>query len=180
MALVWWKFRTPFDRLCCKEIRQGFQIFAWFSSFRSFSLILGLQKFLDLKPFLFVVNLIESKVFDRTSVKKIHLIILYNLYTFYSKQFNGSENLNFKPLNPYGQIPETISKKRGMTQGISRKLFPDFFQILQFWGVTQADPDIVSKLFLLRKRIISRRHVSRGEWVKFTPYELEGKSGVRP
>ena len=29
-------------------------------------------------------------------------------------------------LNPYRQIPETISKKRAMTLGISRKLFPDF------------------------------------------------------
>ena len=37
-----------------------------------------------------------------------------------------------------------ISKKRAATQGISRKLFPDFFQILQFWGVTQG---IFRKLF---------------------------------
>ena len=29
-------------------------------------------------------------------------------------------------INPYRQIPETISKKRAVTQGISRKLFPDF------------------------------------------------------
>ena len=47
-------------------------------------------------------------------------------------------------LNPYRQIPETISKKRVVTQGISRKLFPGFFQILQFWGVTQG---IFRKLF---------------------------------
>ena len=32
-------------------------------------------------------------------------------------------------VNPYRRIPETISKKRAVTQGISRKLFPDFFQI---------------------------------------------------
>ena len=47
-------------------------------------------------------------------------------------------------LNPYRQIPETFSKKRAMTQGIFRKLFPDFFQILQFWGATQG---IFLKLF---------------------------------
>ena len=47
-------------------------------------------------------------------------------------------------LNPYRQIPETISKKRAVTQGISRKLFPGVFQILQFWGVTQG---IFRKLF---------------------------------
>ena len=29
-------------------------------------------------------------------------------------------------INPYRQIPETISKKRAVTQGISRKLFTDF------------------------------------------------------
>ena len=46
--------------------------------------------------------------------------------------------------NPYRQIPETISKKRAVTQGISRKLFPGVFQILQFWGVTQG---IFRKLF---------------------------------
>ena len=45
---------------------------------------------------------------------------------------------------PYRQIPETISKKRAVTQGISRKLFPGVFQILQFWGVTQG---IFRKLF---------------------------------
>ena len=47
-------------------------------------------------------------------------------------------------INPYRQIPETISKKRAVTQGISRKLFPGVFQILQFWGVTQG---IFRKLF---------------------------------
>ena len=40
-------------------------------------------------------------------------------------------------LNPYRQIPESISKKRAVTQGISRKLFPDFFQILQCGSVIQ-------------------------------------------
>ena len=50
----------------------------------------------------------------------------------------------FLPINPYRQIPETISKKRAVTQGISRKLFPGFFQIFQFWGVTQG---IFRKLF---------------------------------
>ena len=45
---------------------------------------------------------------------------------------------------PYRQIPETISKKRAVTHGISRKLFPGVFQILQFWGVTQG---IFRKLF---------------------------------
>ena len=29
-------------------------------------------------------------------------------------------------VNPYRRIPETISKNRAVTQGISRKLFPDF------------------------------------------------------
>ena len=47
-------------------------------------------------------------------------------------------------VNPYRQIPENFSKKRGMTQGISRKIFPDFFQILQFWGMTQG---IFRKIF---------------------------------
>ena len=47
-------------------------------------------------------------------------------------------------INPYRQIPETISKKRAVTHGISRKLFPGVFQILQFWGVTQG---IFRKLF---------------------------------
>ena len=47
-------------------------------------------------------------------------------------------------INPYRQIPETISKKPAVNQGISRKLFPDFFQILQFWGVNQG---IFRKLF---------------------------------
>ena len=137
MALVWWKFRTPFDRLCCKEIRQGFQIFAWFSSFRSFSLILGLQKFLDLKPFLFVVNLIESKVFDRTSVKKIHLIILYNLYTFYSRQFNGSQNLNFKllklrALTHIGKSRKQFPKNGAWLRGYPGKFFQTFFRFYIF------------------------------------------------
>ena len=40
-----------------------------------------------------------------------------------------------KCFNLYRQITETISKKRAVTQGISRKLFLDFFQILQFCGV---------------------------------------------
>ena len=31
-----------------------------------------------------------------------------------------------------------------MTQGISRKIFPDFFQFLQFWGMTQG---IFRKIF---------------------------------
>ena len=35
-------------------------------------------------------------------------------------------------LNPYRQLSETISKKWAVTQGISRKLLPDFFQISQF------------------------------------------------
>ena len=35
-------------------------------------------------------------------------------------------------------------KKRAVTQGISRKLFPGFFQILQCWGATQG---IFRKLF---------------------------------
>ena len=52
--------------------------------------------------------------------------------------------LYFFCFNPYRQIPETISKKRAVTQGISRKLFPGVFQILQFWGVTQG---IFRKLF---------------------------------
>ena len=38
--------------------------------------------------------------------------------------------MNEHIFNPYRQIPETISEKRAVTQGISRKLFPDFFQIL--------------------------------------------------
>ena len=49
-----------------------------------------------------------------------------------------------KCFNLYRQITETISKKRAVTQGISRKLFLDFFQILQFCGVTQG---IFRKLF---------------------------------
>ena len=57
--------------------------------------------------------------------------------------------LKIEAFNPYRQIPETISKKRAVTQGISRKLFPDFFQILQFWGVTQTreSQGIFRKLF---------------------------------
>ena len=47
-------------------------------------------------------------------------------------------------LNPYRQIPETISKKRALTQGISRKLFPDFFQISQFRVMREV---ILRKLF---------------------------------
>ena len=47
--------------------------------------------------------------------------------------------------NPFRQILETISKKRAVTQGISRKLFPDFFQISQFRIMRQG---ILWKLFL--------------------------------
>ena len=35
-------------------------------------------------------------------------------------------NFSVSQLNPYREIPETIFKKRAVTQGISRKLFPDF------------------------------------------------------
>ena len=47
-----------------------------------------------------------------------------------------SVRYNMGLINPYRQIPETVSKKRAVTwvKGISRKLFPDFFQILQFWA----------------------------------------------
>ena len=65
--------------------------------------------------------------------------------TLRSKNFKARENSGPKSLvNPYRQIPETISKKRAVTQGISRKLFPDFYQILQFWGMSQG---IFRKLF---------------------------------
>ena len=40
---------------------------------------------------------------------------------------NLASQKNIRSLIPYRQIPETISKKRAVTQGISRKLFPDFF-----------------------------------------------------
>ena len=45
---------------------------------------------------------------------------------------NFNENIknhknSFKLINPYRQIPETISKKRAVTQGIFRKLFPGKF-----------------------------------------------------
>jgi len=47
-------------------------------------------------------------------------------------------------LNPYRQPSETISEKRALTQGISRKLLPDFFQISQFRVMMQ---EILRKLF---------------------------------
>ena len=68
-------------------------------------------------------------------------------FEFFHKLWFTDRMLRFKALsdiNPYRQIPETISKKRAVTQGISRKLFPGVFQILQFWGVTQG---IFRKLF---------------------------------
>ena len=47
-----------------------------------------------------------------------------------SPNLRFTQNLTFfSPrtyFNPYRQISETISKKRAVTQGISRKLFPDF------------------------------------------------------
>ena len=77
----------------------------------------------------FELTKVDQKwVFRLLSQFGIHLFILFRV----------------ELLNPYRQIPETISKKRAVTQGISRKLFPDFFQILQFWGVTQG---IFRKLF---------------------------------
>ena len=65
------------------------------------------------------------------------------LFSFYHVLISLPKSESFT-FNPYRQIPETISKKRAVTQGISRKLFPGFFKILQFWGVTQG---IFRKLF---------------------------------
>ena len=43
------------------------------------------------------------------------------------KVYQQAKNKNVTEVfNSYSQIPETISKKRAVTQGISRKLFPDF------------------------------------------------------
>ena len=42
-------------------------------------------------------------------------------------------------INPYREILENFSKKRSVTQGISWKTFPDFFQILRFRGVTEGN-----------------------------------------
>ena len=72
----------------------------------------------------------------------LHVII----FVFFINWFliHVLDHIQISTNNPYRQIPETISKKRAVTQGISRKLFPDFFQILQFWGVTQG---IFRKLF---------------------------------
>ena len=44
----------------------------------------------------------------------------------YDVEGSGYFSPKHKIFNPYRQIPKTISKKRAVTQGISRKLFPDF------------------------------------------------------
>ena len=49
-------------------------------------------------------------------------------------------NFSVSQLNPYREIPETIFKKRAVTLGIFRKLFPDFAIL----GMTQG---IFRKLF---------------------------------
>ena len=81
--------------------------------------------------------------------KKILKIIILNIRyrTFSNKRYEGRttwsiwwvncKNDQFEAhyrfeichflLNPYRQIPETISKKRAVTQGIFRKLFPGKF-----------------------------------------------------
>ena len=85
----------------------------------------------------------ENKHSEKVNQPKLKLIIQkVNQTKEYS--FNTSNFTVYHLLNPYRQIPETISKKRAVTQGISRKLFPGVFQILQFWGVTQG---IFRKLF---------------------------------
>ena len=62
-------------------------------------------------------------------------------------RYNIKGKIPLNLLHPYRQIPETISKKRARIQGISRKLFPDFSQVLQFWGVTQDFPETISNIW---------------------------------
>ena len=56
------------------------------------------------------------------------IFFLFFFYFFFEK-FYFSKNCfgKFFAIIPYRQIPETISKKRAVTQGISRKLFPGKF-----------------------------------------------------
>ena len=71
-------------------------------------------------------------------------------------------------LNPYRQLSETISKKRALTQGISRKLLVDFFQISQFRVMMQ---EILRKLFpgkniFPQKRVMIRSRLKSGHEIQ--------------
>ena len=51
-----------------------------------------------------------------------------NHLSHYATYTQGLDSLSQSlDLNPYKEIPETISKKRAVTQGIFRKLFPGKF-----------------------------------------------------
>ena len=72
----------------------------------------------------------------------------------------------YSEFNPYREILENFSKNRGVTQGISWKTFPDFFQILRFRGVTEGNfwktfpvefPDyLVRNIFFVQNRGMSQ------------------------
>ena len=58
--------------------------------------------------------------------KIVKLKLLANEFDITAENVAYSEKQTH--FNPYRKIPETISKERAVTQGISRKLFPAFFQ----------------------------------------------------
>ena len=80
-----------------------------------------------------------------------------------------SNTIKLRPVNPYCQILENFSKNRVVTQRVSWKIFPDFFQ--NFWFRVMSE-ELFWKIFpaefpeyLLRKKVCFL--ISGHEWGAF-------------